>query len=60
MARMGHSSPRAALIYQHATEDRDVVIAEALSAMVFEQRKTNPQTPGPKARTNDSDAGHEG
>jgi integrase len=32
MARMGHDSPRAALIYQHATEDRDRVIADALAA----------------------------
>jgi integrase len=31
MARMGHASPRAALIYQHATRDRDAVIAQALS-----------------------------
>jgi hypothetical protein len=23
MARLGHSSPRAAMIYQHATRDRD-------------------------------------
>lgn len=30
MARMGHASPRAALIYQHATQDRDKVIAQAL------------------------------
>ena len=34
MARMGRASPRAALIYQHATEERDVVIAEGLSQMV--------------------------
>ena len=34
MARMGHSSPRAALIYQHALADRDQAIAEALSALV--------------------------
>jgi integrase len=34
MARMGHASARAALIYQHASEARDVVIAEGLSAMV--------------------------
>ena len=33
MARMGHSSIRAALIYQHATKDRDAVIATALSAL---------------------------
>lgn len=36
MARMGHASARAALIYQHASEARDVVIAEGLSAMVEE------------------------
>ena len=29
MARLGHSSPGAALIYQHAASDRDRVIAEA-------------------------------
>jgi hypothetical protein len=33
MARMGHSSARAALIYQHATADRDRVIADALAEM---------------------------
>jgi len=27
MARMGHASPRAALIYQHASADRDAAIA---------------------------------
>ncbi|MGO9150213.1 MAG: tyrosine-type recombinase/integrase [Acidimicrobiales bacterium] len=31
MARMGHASPRTALIYQHATSDRDQAIASALS-----------------------------
>ena len=31
MARLGHSSPRAALIYQHATRERDEAIARALS-----------------------------
>jgi len=34
MARMGHSSPRAALIYQHATAERDEAIANALDRMV--------------------------
>jgi hypothetical protein len=33
MARMGHASPRAALIYQHATSERDQVIAAALSEL---------------------------
>ncbi len=34
MARMGHASPEAALRYQHATSDRDAVIAAALSELV--------------------------
>ncbi len=33
MARMGHASPAAALRYQHATADRDRVIAEALAQL---------------------------
>lgn len=33
MARMGHANPRAALLYQHATADRDRAIAEALSEL---------------------------
>lgn len=33
MHRAGHSSPAAALRYQHATEDRDRVLATALAAM---------------------------
>lgn len=37
MARMGHSSPRAALIYQHATQDRDQLVAEALSAIAAQR-----------------------
>jgi integrase len=34
MSRMGHSSPRAALIYQHATDDREQAIADALSELI--------------------------
>lgn len=34
MARMGHASMRAALIYQHATVERDRVIAKALDQLV--------------------------
>ena len=33
MARMGHASMRAALIYQDATADRDAAIAAALSRL---------------------------
>jgi integrase len=34
MSRAGHSSPRAALVYQHATQDRDRVLADALAGLV--------------------------
>ena len=33
MSRMGHASPRAALMYQHATSERDRVLADALSRL---------------------------
>jgi integrase len=33
MARLGHSTPAAAMIYQHAAKDRDAQIAAALSMM---------------------------
>ena len=42
MARLGHSSTRAALIYQHATRDRDQVIAKALGGLVREVRSARP------------------
>jgi thioredoxin-like negative regulator of GroEL len=38
MARMGHSSTRAALIYQHAAQEQDRHIADALSAQITQQR----------------------
>ncbi|MFG3180768.1 tyrosine-type recombinase/integrase [Streptomyces nigra] len=38
MARMGHSTARAALIYQHASADRERLIADALSALVDKGR----------------------
>ncbi|HUR17486.1 MAG TPA: hypothetical protein VMZ51_00940 [Acidimicrobiales bacterium] len=41
---MGHASPRAALIYQHATRDRDAAIAAALSDLV-EKATTRPDAP---------------
>lgn len=34
MRRLGHSSPAAALLYQHAGDDRDADIARALDAML--------------------------
>jgi integrase len=39
MARIGHSSTRAAMIYQHASRDRDDAIAVALDALIVEARQ---------------------
>jgi integrase len=39
MERMGHSSTRAALIYQHASKDRDKAIAKAVGEMFATARK---------------------
>ncbi|MFE0625770.1 tyrosine-type recombinase/integrase [Streptomyces sp. NPDC058864] len=39
MTRMGHSSPRAALIYQHASAQRERVIADAVSALIESARQ---------------------
>ena len=33
MARLGHTTPQAAMIYQHAAEGRDALIAEGLSRL---------------------------
>lgn len=38
MARMGHSTARAALIHQHAGADRDRLIADAVSGLVSKGR----------------------
>ena len=45
MARLGHSSTRAAMIYQHATTERDKVIADALGLLVSNAR---PAPSGPQ------------
>lgn len=34
MSRLGHASPNAALVYQHAASERDVAIAEALDRAI--------------------------
>jgi integrase len=44
MRRIGHSTPHAAMRYQHAADDRDRAIAEALSA--FHQAKVVELRPG--------------
>lgn len=40
MARFGHASPRAALIYQHATAVRDHAIADAVDDVLSKSRET--------------------
>jgi integrase len=40
MERMGHSSPRAALIYLHATRERDEAIAAGMGKLLSDARKT--------------------
>jgi integrase len=51
MARMGHASPRAALIYQHATSDRDQAIAEALSDLATARNVRPLRQPSSRARS---------
>ncbi|MEU6892160.1 tyrosine-type recombinase/integrase [Streptomyces sp. NPDC046557] len=46
MARMGHSTARAALIYQHASADRDRLIADALSGLVERGRRDTDERKG--------------
>lgn len=50
MARMGHSSMRAALIYQHATRERDRKIADGLSEQITSHRAPvdREEDPGPE------------
>lgn len=44
MHRLGHASPAAALIYQHATTHRDAEIARALDALVTADIRHSPGT----------------
>ncbi|MGM9384263.1 tyrosine-type recombinase/integrase [Streptomyces antibioticus] len=57
MARMGHSSARAALIYQHASADRDRLIADAVSGLVNKGRKKARKA---KKKQDRKPEGHEG
>jgi hypothetical protein len=47
MARMGHSSMRAALIYQHASRSRDQQIADAMSRNIRTARQHRQAQEGP-------------
>ncbi|HXL88969.1 MAG TPA: hypothetical protein VN969_08320 [Streptosporangiaceae bacterium] len=53
MARLGTPSVRVAMIYQHATRNRDQAIAKALGALVRDAAATAPDgqhEPGPWER----------
>jgi len=49
MARMGHNSARAALIYQHASKDRERAIVAAISARIDAVRAQAKDTIGTRA-----------
>ena len=46
MARIGHSSPRAALMYQHATAERDRQVAEFLEGRLDATQPAKPRVKG--------------
>jgi hypothetical protein len=55
MARLGHSSMRAAMIYQHATSDRDKAIAKALGTF-FREAQNATGTPEEAPQRGEQDA----
>jgi len=57
MAKMGHDSERAALIYQHATTEADREIALGLSGLINELRLENAKQEAEHRNRNDSAAG---
>jgi hypothetical protein len=46
MERMGHSSARAALIYQHATRERDQKIAAGMGKLFTDAKRTSAKRTG--------------
>jgi integrase len=55
MERMGHTSTRAALIYQHATRERDEAIAAAMGEVLASVRRK-----GASRSRSDARIGHDG
>jgi hypothetical protein len=55
MERMGHSSPRAALIYLHATRERDQEIAAGMGKLLTQARRKT-RRGGDRARNGHADA----
>ena len=58
MKRLGHSSPRAALIYQHARDERDQAIAEGLDDLIKQAKRTSREAR--RDRDDDADPGSVG
>jgi integrase len=57
MSRLGQSSTRAAMIYQHATSERDREIAKALDLMIAEARAAAARDAAEQSRGGGSDTG---
>ena len=55
MTRMGHDSPRAALIYQHASREADRAIAKAVDVAVRQAQKPAPRNRRRANRNGSSD-----
>ncbi len=53
MERMGHSSSRAALIYQHATQERDEAIAAGMGKLLRQARRKAKTAARERARISD-------
>ncbi|MFG2637541.1 tyrosine-type recombinase/integrase [Streptomyces sp. NPDC048362] len=60
MSRMGHSTARAALIYQHASADRDRLIADAVSGLVDQARTKSKKPKKAKKKQDRKPKGHAG
>ncbi|MEV7005264.1 tyrosine-type recombinase/integrase [Streptosporangium sp. NPDC051022] len=52
MARMGHSSTKAAMVYLHAAKDRDRAIADALGEIVKEGLRSKEDEPFAESKIN--------
>ena len=54
MARMGHSTPKSALVYQHVAEGRDRIIAERMALLAQSVAEGSPHSPRHPHRLNRS------
>jgi integrase len=58
MAHMGHASPRAALIYQHATKDGERAIGDFLGGLIQRRHSSNGEASSTAARSDRARGGH--